>query len=98
MIKDLSKGKCSCGYFAVSSTTRDIKIPDDAKGVKIFCKTEDVFFNVNSYPEIANINELGAGGCAVAGVLETRILQDGVGRTLYIKAKNECEALVEFWG
>lgn len=98
MIKDLSNAKCGFGYFATSSTVRSIKIPNDAKGVKVFCKTDDVFFNVNADPGTPGDNNLVAGGFAAAGVLETRILQDGTDRTFRIKSEANCSVMIEFWG
>lgn len=98
MIKDLSNAKCVFGYFAASSTVRSIKIPNDAKGVKVFCKTDDVFFNVNADPGTPGDNNLVAGGFAAAGVLETRILQDGTDRTFRIKSEANCSVMIEFWG
>lgn len=98
MIKDLSNAKCSFGYFTASSTVRSITIPNDAKGVKVFCKTDDVFFNVNADPGTPGDNNLVAGGFAAAGVLETRILQDGTDRTFRIKSEANCSVMIEFWG
>lgn len=98
MIRDLSNAKCSFGYFAASSTVRSITIPNDAKGVKVFCKTDDVFFNVNADPGTPGDNNLVAGGFAAAGVLETRILQDGTDRTFKIKSEANCSVMIEFWG
>jgi hypothetical protein len=98
MIRDLSNAKCSFGYFEASTAIRSIKIPNDAKGVKVFCETDTVFFNVDADPGTPGDNTLTAGGFAVAGILEPRILQDGVDRTFRIKAANTCSVLIEFWG
>ncbi|MBR4633084.1 MAG: hypothetical protein IKO48_07210 [Elusimicrobia bacterium] len=98
MIRDLSNGKCSCGTFEVGSTAVSVNVPNDAKGVKIYSADENVFFNVNDDPGTQTKNSLVAGGVAVAGILETRILQDGSDRILKLQSENDCEVLIEFWG
>ncbi len=100
MVKDLSNSKCTCGEFSVTSNSvRSIKIPADAKGVKIYSFDDIVFFNVNDNPGTQTENALTAGGFAVDGVTETRILQDGTERELRLKAKSATtQVLVEFWG
>lgn len=98
MIRDLNNGKSLCGVFGLAANTvKTVDVPDDAKGVKIYSDDCSYYYGINEDPQIGS-NALGKGAFGILGIIEQRILQDGVKRTLKFKSQTGGSVLVEFWG
>lgn len=72
---------------ATPGTVTSIDIPDTARRVRIYPRTNHVRFAIGEAPAaVGTNNTFGTGGIAKADAWEERLLEEGTGRTLQLRS------------
>lgn len=96
--QNLTGGRILQSTSGSVNTTSTINVPDGAMGFRIFPTSNSIRFGINEAPAaVGSLPTLANGGIAKNDIWETRIIGNGVSRTLQLLSTAATTVDVEFF-